>query len=120
MRIPSTSCRNAASIWMASSRVGLRMRTLIALLRGTAARASIIGIGNDKFVLIEVVPQCGAKIEFREMLHRLYSDLPGGLSRAWRRGQAMPVRQTALATIHRFENVLTTSVHRASAVATFA
>src|SRR5277367_3484045 len=39
---------------MASSRVGLRIRTLTALLRGTAARASMTGIANARVLPVPV------------------------------------------------------------------
>ncbi len=121
--MPSASCLNAASIWMASSRVGLRMRTLIALPRsgeglndGDGEREGFAGAGlrggyhvaafqqwrnglgldgrwSDEFVFSEVVPQCGAEIEFREMIHLLcFVGFPARISH-WRAGDRRPGRQ---------------------------
>ena len=111
--MPSASCLNAASIWIASSRVGLRMRTLIVFAAGNSGESLNDGNGEregfacaglrsgdhvaafqqrrnglrldgrwlDEFVFSEVVSQCGAQIEFREMIHCLCLVFPGEASR---------------------------------------
>src|SRR5579871_594522 len=58
---------------MASSRVGLRIRTFIVLVRGTAARASITGIENARVL---PVPVCAVATTSRP-------SMSGGIACAW-------------------------------------
>src|SRR3954453_13541821 len=58
---------------MASSRVGLRIRTFIVLVRGTAARASITGIENARVL---PVPVCAVATTSRPSMR-------GGMACAW-------------------------------------
>src|SRR5271155_4617046 len=58
---------------MASSRVGLRIRTFIVLVRGTAARASISGIENARVL---PVPVCAVATTSRP-------SMSGGMACAW-------------------------------------
>src|SRR5271157_6514281 len=58
---------------MASSRVGLRIRTFIVLVRGTAARASITGIENARVL---PVPVCAVATTSRP-------SMSGGMACAW-------------------------------------
>src|SRR5271168_2673461 len=58
---------------MASSRVGLRIRTFIVLVRGTAARASINGIENARVL---PVPVCAVATTSRP-------SMSGGMACAW-------------------------------------
>src|SRR5450631_4525977 len=58
---------------MASSRVGLRIRTFIVLVRGTAARASITGIANARVL---PVPVCAVATTSRP-------SMSGGIACAW-------------------------------------
>src|SRR5882757_7592510 len=58
---------------MASSRVGLRIRTFIVLVRGTAASASITGIENARVL---PVPVCAVATTSRP-------SMSGGMACAW-------------------------------------
>src|SRR5665213_1697313 len=58
---------------MASSRVGLRIRTFIVLVRGTATRASITGIENARVL---PVPVCAVATTSRP-------SMSGGMASAW-------------------------------------
>src|SRR5436190_10667936 len=58
---------------MASSRVGLRIRTFIVFVRGTAARASITGIANARVL---PVPVCAVATTSRP-------SMSGGMACAW-------------------------------------
>src|SRR5665213_1359293 len=58
---------------MASSRVGLRIRTFIVLVRGTATRASITGIENARVL---PVPVCAVATTSRP-------SMSGGMACAW-------------------------------------